>query len=377
MSTATDIAVAAPGSIFRFTVSSADEAVATIREKLGEHAKVISVRQIAKGGLSGLLSGPKLEVIAQVSAPPAPVTETKPAAPRETTTTTENVSTTSRLHAVSDAPASPVASVTDAPVAVAPAAISPDSRRAAPRLPDLLRRGGLSEQMIARLQSQPNWASLNDRPLHQALAEIGRDLRRGHDERPAVPLPARAAFIGSPGSGRTTALCKWLATEVFRRARTGLVVKAEFDRPNPGESLVVFCEALGVPVANFPATLPATTSGNQFLYADLPGLSLRHPDDNRAMAKFLEQEKIDGRILVLNAAYDHATLRQSYLAGRELGATHVVFTHLDELGHWGKLWDYLFDGALTPLFLSTGPSLTGDCEEDTLAAILRKTLPGG
>ncbi|MBI3886700.1 MAG: flagellar GTP-binding protein, partial [Opitutae bacterium] len=195
--------------------------------------------------------------------------------------------------------------------------------------------------------------------------------------RPALALPARSAFLGTPGSGRTTALCKWLATEVFRRARTGLVVKAEFDRPNPGENLTVFCEALGVPVANYPAPLPATTGGNEFLYVDLPGLSLRHADDNRAIAQFLDTEQIAGRILVLNAAYDHATLRQTYLAGRALGATHVVFTHLDELGHWGKLWDYLADGGLAPLFLSTGPSLTGDCEEDTLAAILRKTLPGG
>ncbi len=33
-------------------------------------------------------------------------------------------------------------------------------------------------------------------------------------------------------------------------------------------------------------------------------------------------------------------------------------------------------GELTPLFLATGPSLTGDLEEDALGAVLRKTLPG-
>lgn len=370
MPTATDIAVSSPGSIFRFTVNTADEAVVTIREKLGENAKVISVRQIAKGGLSGFLSSPKLEVIAQVGSPVAPPRTEAPVA-------SEAPPVSTRLLAVSDAPASPVVTSSELATVSTPAPVSADNRAAAPRLPDLLRRGGLSEQMIGRLQSQPNWQSLHDRPLHQSLAEIGRELRRRHDDLPVKPLPARCAFLGSPGSGRTTALCKWLATEVFRRARTGLVVKAEFDRPNPGEQLAVFCEALGIPVAHYPSTLPAATTGNEFLYVDLPGLSLRNADDNQAMARFLDEEKIEGRILVLNAAYDHATLRQSYLAGRALGATHVVFTHLDELGHWGKLWDYLFDGGLTPLFLSTGPSLSGDCVEDTLAAILRKTLPGG
>ena len=113
-----------------------------------------------------------------------------------------------------------------------------------------------------------------------------------------------------------------------------------------------------------------------FLYADLPGLSLRNPSENAALARFLDTEKFTGRVLVLNAAYDHAMLRRCYAAGRDLGATHIVFTHLDELDHWGKLWDYLLDGELTPLFLATGSSLTGDLEEDAITAVLRRTLPG-
>jgi len=112
------------------------------------------------------------------------------------------------------------------------------------------------------------------------------------------------------------------------------------------------------------------------LYADLPGLSLRAPEDNAALAKFLDREKFAGRVLVLNAAYDPAMLRRAYAAGRDLGATHLVFTHLDELEHWGKLWDFLIEGELTPLFLATGPSLTGDCEEAMIDAVLRRTLPG-
>ncbi|HYD85686.1 MAG TPA: flagellar GTP-binding protein, partial [Opitutus sp.] len=75
------------------------------------------------------------------------------------------------------------------------------------------------------------------------------------------------------------------------------------------------------------------------------------------------------------AAYDRASMRDAYTAGRDLGATHLVFTHLDEVPQWGKLWDFLFDEELEPLFLATGPSLTGDCEEDVSGAIARRTLP--
>jgi len=174
--------------------------------------------------------------------------------------------------------------------------------------------------------------------------------------------------------GRTTALCKWLAVEVFRRARIGHVVTVEFDRPNAAGPLPVFSEALGVPLAHFPCgTQPAVPGG--FVYFDLPGISVRRPADNTQLAAWLDREEVTERVLVLNAAYDRASLREAYAAGRDLGATHLVFTHLDEVPQWGKLWDYLFDENLEPLFLATGPSLTGDCEEDVPGAIVRRTLP--
>jgi hypothetical protein len=98
------------------------------------------------------------------------------------------------------------------------------------------------------------------------------------------------------------------------------------------------------------------------------------PGGQRPLAAWLDRESINERVLVLNAAYDRASLRDAYAAGRDLGATHLVFTHLDEVPQWGKLWDYLFDEEVEPLFLGTGPSLTGDCEEDVPGAIVAAHL---
>jgi len=53
----------------------------------------------------------------------------------------------------------------------------------------------------------------------------------------------------------------------------------------------------------------------------------------------------------------------------------VIFTHLDETPQWGRLWDYLIESELEPLFLSTGPSLTGDYEPEAAQALARRTLP--
>lgn len=344
-----------PGTCFKFTVSSAEEAAQLIRDKLGENARVLSVRTISPGGITGFFSSPKLEVIAQVTGTTDDA-ETRALAETNDTTAAET----------------PTKPVTSSRRYGAPGAVF----RAEKNLGKLLRRSGFSETLLQRLEKSPAWITISELPLHRALVETGRHLcEMGEAHFDHQPL-TRAAFLGTPGVGRTTALCKWLAAELFRRGRMGHVVTAEFDRPSATGPLSVFCEAMGVPLAHYPAsTEPATPGG--FVYFDMPGLSLRHPAENTAIMDFLEREKIEQRVLVLNAAYEPGALRSAYAIGRDLGATHVVFTHLDEVSQWGRLWDFVLDGELEPLFLGTGPSLTGDCEENALEAIARRTLPSG
>ncbi|HEY0967443.1 MAG TPA: flagellar GTP-binding protein [Opitutaceae bacterium] len=347
-----------PGACYKFTVRSAAEAVELIRERLGPAARVLSVRAVPAKGWRRLVGSPQLEVIAQIDSP-APAAAPAAAVPAGYASTLASEPLES----------SAVAATADAPLVAArlapPASVG---------LAGLLRRSGLGEGALSRLQSGANWGELNTMPLHRALAETARQLREQIESRPGRAPLSRAAFLGTAGVGRTTALCKWLSAEVFRRARLGHVVTVEFDRPNPSGPLPVFAEALGVPLAHFPCgTRPAVPGG--FVYFDLPGLSVRRPADNRPLAEWLDREEIKERVLVLNAAYDRASLRDAYTAGRDLGATHLVFTHLDEVPQWGRLWDFLFDEQIEPLFLGTGPSLTGDCEEDVPGAIVRRTLP--
>lgn len=365
MSTATENP--APGAVYRLVVRSAEEAVQTIRERFGAEAKVLSVRQQDGQGLAGLFGRPKLEVVVQVGTPePAPVAaESAPV----------------------EAPNGAALNLVTAGAAagsVAESMVETEVRRpryhsgAAPSiaLPELLRRSGFSETILARLQRSPALVNHAAQPLHVSIVELGRELRRAAALRRARPLPARTAFFGSYGVGRTTALCKWLAADVFTRGRTGRVLKVEFDQPNPCDKLAVFCEALGLSLEHYAPDLDLSAPEQAFVYADLPGLAVGRTSANRELARLLDAGNFTGRVLVLHALYDAAALRAAYTAGRELGATHLIFTHCDELTHWGKLMDFLIDGELTPLFLATGPSLSGDCEEDAVGAVLRKTLPG-
>lgn len=364
---------AKPGATYKFLVRDAEEAVRTIRDRLGENAKVLSVRQVSGSGLGGIFGKQKLEVIAQVSEKEADVGKNDLMVSAEAAEPANFAGSSVLAHTAGGSG--------QARIAGRYGVETGEPRDRLPKLPELLRRSGFSETVINRLHSTPAFADVEGKPLHHALVEMGQQLRREAGKRRVRPLPARTAFLGTPGVGRTTALCKWLAKEVFTHQKVGRVLKAEFDRPNPAEGLAVFCEALGLSLEYYApdeSAAPSTLGGAQaeFLYADLPGLSLRSPAENEAITTFLDRERFGGRVLVLNALYDATQLRRAYAAGTDLGATHVVFTHLDELEHWGRLWDFLLEGELSPLFLATGPSLTGDCDEDPVSAVLRKTLPG-
>lgn len=365
-----------PGSVYRLVVKSADEAVETIRTRFGAEAKVLSVKQVEGQGVVGLFTRPKLEVVVQVgSAQPAPA----PAMVGVPDNRTEAADTSSQeLERAAAVAATAAAIGSNAPAAAVSAAEGRDqmARANVPSLAELLRRSGFAESLIGRMERLPSFRAAAERPLHVALVELGRDLRKMAAGRRAHPLPARTAFIGSCGVGRTTALCKWLGSEVFARGKTGRVLRVEFDQPNPADNLAIYCEALGLSLEHYSPGLDLAVEQGQFLYADLPGMIFRREHENNDLAAFLDAGQFKGRVLVLNALYDHATLRAAYAAGRNLGATHLVFTHCDELLHWGKLVEFLMDGELTPLFLATGPSLSGDCIEDVWDAVLRKTIPG-
>ena len=332
---------------YRFVVSSAEEAVKVLRERLGDNARVVSVRQVEGTGLARFLHAPKLEVIA----------ENVPASTVETSEVSPDTSVAQELPLVPEITVSEPASGS-----------SPLAR--------LLQAGGMSPQILGRLRSQPDWPTLEAAPPVAALARIGVTLREQFRARPRRALGDRIAFLGSPGAGTTSALCKWLATDVFVRRRRGVVLKLDLDRANPGDALGVFCDALGVAFVRSIPDVP-TLSPNESLFIDVPGLMPGREAEATEITTALGPLFTTARVMVINAAYESALIKRCYEFAERAGCTHTIFTHLDELTHWGKLWDFLLGSSLTPLFLSTGPNIAGDIEENVFDAVLARTFPEG
>jgi len=366
------------GRKFRFVVKSADEAVRLIREHLGETAKVLSVNQIQGKGLARFVASPRLEVIAtvpkaepKVAAPaptPAPVTEkkTEVAAVKETY---ENASKAfEKISKEANFSKDNNLKNFDKDDRLIRDAITQQKS-----LEKVLEKVGFDTSLLASFKSLKHWDTLKQQSISHGLMEVADYLHNEYKGLQHRPLGKRIAFIGTPGAGKTTALCKQLSQERTSQKMKVQVLRLESDVADINDSLFIFCDVLGVKV--FREGIDAQhLDKSQLLYIDTPGIALNEEDRIVTLRKQLDSWDVDSRVLVINGLYDSAQLKRLYDLGAMLQATHVVLTHLDEVSNATRLWQFVLRGGLTPLFISHGQNLTGDYTANVEAFLNQKTF---
>lgn len=111
------------------------------------------------------------------------------------------------------------------------------------------------------------------------------------------------------------------------------------------------------------------------LYVDVPGLCEGPGCGEEAkVAEALDKLAVGSRVFVLNAAYESAVLKRLCRRAEIIHCQHLGFTHLDEITHWGKMWEFLLHRHLCTISYSIGPDLPGDFTKDILALTLAKTF---
>jgi flagellar biosynthesis GTPase FlhF len=182
-------------------------------------------------------------------------------------------------------------------------------------------------------------------------------------------------FIGPPGIGKTTLLCKWLTSSVLQENRRAKVWRLDGANANTAEFLNVYTEMLGLPIERFwtsldsnPASLQAeentafdsALAPADLLLVDLPGVP---SNDIVALCGLQQQLALlsNPRVhLVLNAAYETAILIEQFRAFAPFKPEDLSFCHLDEEKRQGKLLDFLAGTNCCLRFLSTGQKIPGD-----------------
>lgn len=354
---------------YRLVVRSAEEAVRMIREKLGDHAKVVSVRQIGGDGLKRFISSPKLEVIAEVANPddssPLDSSSTSPVATPELQVPEAQQELDHRDVAENeelktDNTSSPKESLGK----------SADGGSAL----SLLAKAGFDEQLLSEMKNWPDLENVENLSLADVLRKVTLTLTDRFRSMPSRPIGNKIALLGSPGSGKTTMLCKLLAHEVFIQKKLPMVLKLENGVPNPDDSLRIFCEVIGVTLFRDPKKIPPASVDSP-LFIDVPGVSLNDVGEWSFLNSALNDLGVSTRLLILNGAYEAKVLAKCIRIGANLASTHLAISHFDELSNASKLWPIIFDSGLSPYCISTGQNVTGDFSSNVLNQMISKSFP--
>lgn len=164
-------------------------------------------------------------------------------------------------------------------------------------------------------------------------------------------------FIGPPGSGKTTCLCKWLSQEVLLKGSTAEVWRLDGLAANTAEFLNIQAEVLGVQVSRTWSSDTTPVAGIGFV--DLPGTDWQDRtamDSLKAQLASLQQVCVH---LVLNCAYDTECLLAQLRAFSDLSVSDLIFTHLDEEWRPGKLLNFIFQRRHPLSFVSGGQNVPG------------------
>jgi flagellar biosynthesis protein FlhF len=134
-------------------------------------------------------------------------------------------------------------------------------------------------------------------------------------------------FIGPPGSGKTTALCKWLTSAVLRGEHRARVWRLDGEIANTSECLSLHCEMVGVAVERF---WEGTPVGEELLFVDVPGVECFNSAGMKTLREVVASLPAPHVHLVLNAANETVLLFEQFTWFSQLTPEDVIFTHLDE-----------------------------------------------
>jgi flagellar biosynthesis protein FlhF len=177
-------------------------------------------------------------------------------------------------------------------------------------------------------------------------------------------------FMGPPGSGKTTALCKWLAQMVLMEGRSAVVCRLDGPNANASERLNLYCETLGVRLER---TWRGAEPGIDLFLLDFPGIETWNHEALGVFEQQLASLPNPHIHLVLNTAYETSLLFAQFKAFASLGIEDLIFTHLDEEKRVAKIWNFVLGTNCFIRFLGAGQKIPGEF----LSATPNRLLPAG
>jgi flagellar biosynthesis protein FlhF len=183
----------------------------------------------------------------------------------------------------------------------------------------------------------------------------------------AVGRPTVAALVGPTGVGKTTTLAKLAANMKLNEGRRVGLITLDTYRIAAVEQLRTYAQILSVPLTSVltPQEMREAVRGMSdldLILIDTAGRSQRDQPRIAELGGFLEAARPDQVHLVLSSTSSEQTIRQAIESFCPLGASHVIFTKLDEAVGLGVILNVLQGVDLRLSYLTHGQSVPEDIE---------------
>jgi flagellar biosynthesis protein FlhF len=350
--------------VHTFIADSATDAVNRIRSELGPSAVVLSVRKLPRSGLGRFVKQEQIEVLAgidespKIASHPAALPFTPPSAPPVTT-----ADSLAEIRAEIQQLRQELAARTELRPAERRAVVEtrspishPQIKSAKSNISHLLTQTGLLPAFAESiLQDLPALDSYTLPEQITAITEILRQRWRGE------ALPTEAAvhvFVGVPGCGKSTVLCKMLAQTTLLQGQPSTVYQLDSHVANASPLPSVYAEVVG---AQFERSAPLQFERREeSVYIDLPGVALHHAKGLDQLKDLISIFGVPEIHLILNGAYESSHLLEQVRFFSSLGISGLIITHLDEESRWGKIWNLVLGTNLNVRGFATGQNIPGD-----------------
>jgi flagellar biosynthesis protein FlhF len=217
------------------------------------------------------------------------------------------------------------------------------------------------------------WSQLTAEQLNPTVLQRNLILRFQQDLRFGGPLRLVkgkrrvVALVGPTGVGKTTTIAKLAAHYKLKEFKRVALLSMDAFRIAAAEQLRQYAQTLGVPMETVsePERLHFVMQRLEdydLLLIDTPGTSPRNAAKLAMIGAALDAADVDETHLLLSATSSTAVLVEAVQAFQPLGVVGLTLTKFDEAVGLGNLYPFLKDDYFPLRFLATGQNVSGDLE---------------